>query len=49
MENILVFHLFDNSVYFGTGSDGSKLAPVKIDGKYHIIGDPAITANTLCY
>jgi hypothetical protein len=39
MENILVFHLFDNSVYFGTGTDGSKLAPVKIDGRYHIIGD----------
>jgi hypothetical protein len=38
-ECILIYHVFDNSVYFSTDATGGRVEPVKIDGRYHIIGD----------
>jgi hypothetical protein len=35
----VIFHVFDNSVYFGTDAAGGRVEPVKIDGRYHIIGE----------
>jgi hypothetical protein len=38
--NIVVFHIFDNNVFFAAGQDGSRTLPKRSteDGKYHIPG-----------
>jgi hypothetical protein len=36
---ILVLQAFDSSVYFGTGTNGEKVAAIKAGGRYHIPGD----------
>jgi hypothetical protein len=35
---VIIFHLYDNNVYFSAGEDGSRSLPVKSGGKYHIPG-----------
>jgi hypothetical protein len=36
---VVIYHLFDNSVFYGQKPDGSKALPFRGgDGKYHIEG-----------
>jgi hypothetical protein len=35
---VIIFHLYDNNVYFAAGEDGSRSLPVKIGNTYHIPG-----------
>jgi hypothetical protein len=37
-DAIIVYHLYDNNVYFSAGEDGSRSLPVKIGTKYHVPG-----------
>jgi hypothetical protein len=37
-DSIVIFHMFDNNVFFAAGDDGSRCLPVKIGGRYHIPG-----------
>ena len=37
-EAIVILHLFDNSIYNST-VDGESAEPLKLNGKFHIIGD----------
>jgi hypothetical protein len=37
-DSIVIFHMFDNNVFFAAGDDGSRSLPVKIGGQYHIPG-----------
>jgi hypothetical protein len=46
-ETILIYQLFDKSVYFNAGEDGVKQPPTKINGTYHIIGKLECTDKQL--
>jgi hypothetical protein len=37
-RTIVIFHIFDNNVYFAAGDDGSRQLPVKIGDRYHVPG-----------
>jgi hypothetical protein len=39
LDTVIIYQLFDNSVYFEVKEDGSRSLPSKIDGKYHIAGE----------
>jgi hypothetical protein len=49
-RTIVIFHLYDNNVYFAAGEDGSRHLPVKVGNRYHVPGrleyaDRAILKN----
>jgi hypothetical protein len=49
-NSIIIFHMYDNNVFFAAGDDRSRSLPVKIGGRYHIPGrleyaDKAVLRN----
>jgi hypothetical protein len=47
LETVIIYHLFDNNVYFSVQPDGTMALPVKRDGKYHVIGDLGMADRTI--
>jgi hypothetical protein len=39
LDTVIIYQLFDNSVYFEVREDGLRSLPSKVDGKYHMVGE----------
>jgi hypothetical protein len=48
-RTVVIYHIYDNSVFFSAQDDGSRSLPVRdaADGKYHVPGDMIIADHPI--